>query len=447
MPPGDSGLPLFGHLLYMLIEGPQAFKLKRFQKYGPVFTQNLLMSPSIVVTREEDARFWLTQERKGNLTPQLLPHFKNLLGEETIIMQASKNHRRLRRIFEPSFSPSAVQGYAETVDATTKSELKKWDARGDFCSSRDWAKLAMRLFFVCAFGEVNEDLLVTLDKQFSIWLEGFGAFIPFALPGTRLYSAHVAKKELMKILLRMINDFKAKNPAGSHGAENNMMGRLCYGVDDEGKTLNDNQLVTNIQFVLFAGHDTTKGSFCAFAYFLTEHPKIRNMLIDEVKTFSEPLDVDQLKAAPVLNAFMAETWRIVAPLDSHNLSAAKDFEFKGYKIKQGTGVSIDIQAYNVQDGGTYKDPMEFRIERWLPQDHPLHNPKYFQEGVDYNIMSTKYRAFNMGSHTCLGAHFAKLEARIVLTRLLQNYDMEIRNNEMTYIPMMQYSNDFKLTKR
>jgi cytochrome P450 len=47
----------------------------------------------------------------------------------------------------------------------------------------------------------------------------------------------------------------------------------------------------------------------------------------------------------------------------------------------------------------------------------------------------------------LGGHFAKLEARIVLTRLLQTYDMEIRSQELVEFPLRQYENEFKLVCR
>jgi cytochrome P450 len=449
LPPGDSGGPLFGNMLQVVGRGPRAMKLDLFRKYqSPLVTINLLMIPAVLVKDDEDVRWWLIQERKGgSVIPQLMPHLMKLLGPEAIMMQHSASHRRLRKIFEPSFSPLAVRGYAETIDATTQAELKKWCAKDDFCSSKDWAILAMRLFFVCAFGKVEEALLEKLSRSFHTWSEGFSSKIPFVLPGSKLQKAYVARAEMLQILQNMVNDFKKTNPPGSPGADNSMLGRLCYGVDEDGKPLSDSQLTCNILFILFAGHDTTKGSFCAFAYYLTEHPKIKSILLEEAKTFSEPLDVDELKAAPLLNAFLAETWRLVPPLSSHNLRTITDIEYKGYKLRKDTLVCLDIHAFNVMDEDRYPDPWEFRLDRWLPKDHPLHNPKYFQEGVDYNVPSTKYRAFGMGGHMCLGAHFAKLEARVALTRLLQQYEIEIRNNGLIVMPLLQYNNDFKITRR
>ena len=70
-----------------------------------------------------------------------------------------------------------------------------------------------------------------------------------------------------------------------------------------------------------------------------------------------------------------------------------------------------------------------------------------REEIDYNTMSSKFRTFNLGPHMCLGGHFAKLEVRIVLTRLFQKYSLEIADKRLIMFPTKQHLNDFKLTKR
>ena len=245
----------------------------------------------------------------------------------------------------------------------------------------------------------------------------------------------------------MINDFKKENPPDSDVGQNSLMGRLCYGVDDDGKTLTDDQLTTNLSFLLFAGHDTVKGSFCAFVHYLKEHPKVHRLLEEEVRQFSEPLDPAELKAAPILNAFLAEVWRLVPPLDAHVVKATKELKYKNYVIPKDVVCVMDIQVHNIMNESRFPDSTSFRIERWLPKDHPLYDPKYYAEGIDYNVMSVKYRTFSMGAHMCLGAYFAKLEARIVVSRLVQNYNFELFNDHLQAIPLRQYVNGFKLTKK
>ena len=448
LPPGNSGYPIIGHLVAWMTN-PRKFMTAKAEKYGLPYTANFLMGPAIVFSSDEDIQWCIVQERKGLLVPNFPDFMENLLGRESITFQSSRDHRRLRRIFEPSFSPKAVETYVQTMDGIAKEELEKWCTRrkNEHCTSDDWALLAMRIFMKCALGSVDETLLERLSSLLSTWFNGFMG-LPIAVPGTALYEGNVAGDKALRLLQQMVDAFKSENPPGSPGAENSMMGRLCYGVDDDGKTLTDEQLVTNIRFIMFAGHDTTKGSFSAFLHFLSGNPKLQAALREEVSGFSEPLNSDELKAAPLLNAFFAETWRMVPPTDSHGTVATVDLEYKGYKIRKGVNVIADITYDCVTNEHRYRDPQEFHVERWLPKDHPMHDSKYYVgDTVDYNSLSNKFRAFAFGMHSCLGVQFAKLESRIVMTRLLQTYDLEVLDSKLIPAPLLQYNTDFKLTKK
>merc|ERR1711933_320659 len=83
----------------------------------------------------------------------------------------------------------------------------------------------------------------------------------------------------------------------------------------------------------------------------------------------------------------------------------------------------------------YKGAGDFRFERWLPKGHPLYDAKYAnKESIDYNVMSSKFRSFNMGKHMCLGGHFAKMNVRISVSRILRSYKVEVRNEKYMRFP-------------
>ena len=120
---------------------------------------------------------------------------------------------------------------------------------------------------------MDKSFLEKLSELFATWLAGFGSIVPYPIPGNCMYKGLQAQKELDSLLQKLIDDFKSKNPKGSScsssGAANNdcMLGRLCYGgsendadSDDDNSLITDRQLVTNLRFILFAGHDTTKVS-------------------------------------------------------------------------------------------------------------------------------------------------------------------------------------------
>jgi cytochrome P450 len=139
---------------------------------------------------------------------------------------------------------------------------------------------------------------------------------------------------------------------------------------------------------------------------------------------------------------------MAAPLAQHVMTATEDVEYKGYRLRKGIFVISDIQAHNKMNNALYPKANEFHFARWLSKGHRLHDPNVANtEEIDYNVMSTKFRTFNIGPHMCLGAHFAKQEVRIVVTRLMQSYTLEVRNETLKTFPLKQFLNEFKLVKR
>ena len=71
----------------------------------------------------------------------------------------------------------------------------------------------------------------------------------------------------------------------------------------------------------------------------------------------------------------------------------------------------------------FSNASEFCVARWLPSDHPfLYDASLHKAKIEPNSMSPNFRSFNTGPHICLGSPLAKLEARSIVTRLLQQCD-------------------------
>jgi len=180
-------------------------------------------------------------------------------------------------------------------------------------------------------------------------------------------------------------------------------------------------------------------------HYLNENPVITKAMIEEVKSFQEPLDFDELKNAPILNAFMAECWRLDPPVTSTFRRLTEEQEHKGYTLRKDSLVTLNILLCT-RNEQIYKQPEEFQIDRFLPRDHPLvQDSSLHAEGVDYNALKANYPVFGGGIHSCIGHYFAKLEMRILLARLLQEYDLQLQNVEKVTFPVNGFKNEFKLT--
>ncbi len=61
----------------------------------------------------------------------------------------------------------------------------------------------------------------------------------------------------------------------------------------------------------------------------------------------------------------------------------------------------------------FRDPDKFVPERWLGDEHFKHDRK------------KALQPFSLGPRNCIGLHLAYAEMRIILARLIWNFDMEL----------------------
>ena len=163
--------------------------------------------------------------------------------------------------------------------------------------------------------------------------------------------------------------------------------------------------------------------------------------MSEVSSFKVPLDFDELKNAPVLNAVMYEAWRIDPPVVGAFRKSTRELSYKDYIFPKGSIFQYQIiLAYN--DDQEFRDAStEFKIQRFLPLDHPLADPDWF-----VNTQGS-FPVFGGGSHVCLGRAFAHMELRILLTNMYANYIVEVRNDNKVFMPINCWSVDFRLTAK
>lgn len=108
---------------------------------------------------------------------------------------------------------------------------------------------------------------------------------------------------------------------------------------------------------------------------------------------------DLLRADPSLvPRAVEEALRFVSPVLSIGRVAMEDFELRGVAIREGDVLQPAVIAAN-RDPEVFSDPHAFDITR---SPNPM-------------------LSFGGGSHVCLGQHIARLEARVLLARMVERW--------------------------
>jgi cytochrome P450 len=162
--------------------------------------------------------------------------------------------------------------------------------------------------------------------------------------------------------------------------------------------------MTDIDFGSFfvqlvtAGNDTTKTMMSMGTHQLVLHPDQMQALRDT--------------PALIPNA-VEEMLRFCNPLHYFRRTATRDVELHGKEIKAGDKVAMYYTSAN-RDEDVFTDAQTFDIAR-TPNPH---------------------LSFGIGAHFCLGAHLARLEARVFFEELLSTF----RTIELTGEPAKVRSN-------
>jgi cytochrome P450 len=178
-----------------------------------------------------------------------------------------------------------------------------------------------------------------------------------------------------------------------------------------GQTLSDDDICNELLVFLGAGHDTTATTLTYAMWALGTHPDIQEKVAAEVAAIGDreltPDDVVQLGyTIQVLH----EALRLCPPAAILGREAVQDIEVDGYRVKAGTLVLYGIYAVH-RDPSLWEDPLVFDPDRFSPEQAKRRG-------------RWQYVPFGAGPRSCIGDHFAMLEATLALATIIRRAEIQ-----------------------
>lgn len=310
--------------------------------------------------------------------------------EGLLINLDAETHRRVRGAFTRPFTRHAVERDVTALVAGVVDEL--FAALPDE-GEVDWiAAVAGALpgrVFQSLFGLPADGLerLLELLHQDTVAID-------VLLSPTLVSPADLATAQRAFLQLRRELDALARHRQGQGGGD-----LLSFLVDQhDAGHLTWDDVLTQAMEALAAGTSTTM-----------------TLIAGMIEAFAtHPTEWDRLRADPTLvGPAVEEALRWVSPALSMGRVAMVDFSLHGREIARGDVLQCGVLPAN-RDPQVFRDPHAFAITRsaWPRPDGKKGAPG--QAGA-------AHVAFGGGTHVCLGAHVARLEARLVLERLRERY--------------------------
>ena len=410
LPPGPDGLPLLGNTLS--IAGNTFGFYDELAAYGDVVTYTVagqrfvtLLHPDHVeralLHDFETFRKWSGQEFGIDLAP------------DGLLFAEGEQWRRQRTSIQGAFTLDRIESYTDAMVEYAGRTVDGWDDGETVAVDRAFSRLTLRILARSLFDlDIGDDEGV-VTRTADVLNERADArnlqvFLPQWVP-TPLNRRFERAMADMEDLVAELIDERREDP----GEYDDLLSLLLTVEDDEGRHLSHEELVDNMVTFLFAGHDTTSLALTYTFLLLSTPPEARERLDREHDAVlgGDPPELDDLDDLAYTEKVIKESLRLYPPAYVLFRQAAADVAVGGYRIPEGTIVTLPQFRLHV-DPRFWDEPDAFRPERWT-------------EEMEADLPDYAYFPFGGGPRHCIGMRFAMTELKHLVPTIAQRVDFDL----------------------
>ena len=412
-PPPRNPLPLRRQLsvIRAFHTGPEILR----DAGGPVTLLHLgppSLAPKVVVaTSPEAARDVLSHTPEYLERTSVHDEMRNLLGPNLFDMRYPQWLPR-RRVLQPIFTKQHVHRFAEHMAEVADSVARRWPDGGRIDLDAEARRVTLGALGRSVLGldlESHTDAVAEPVRAVSYYIADRGANplrAPRWLPTPARRRARAASASLHRLAGQILQACRADPDRDAP-----LVQALIAAKDPEtGRELSDAEIRGELVIFLIAGHDTTSTTLSYALWALGHHREIQDRVRAEVTALGDraltPGDVPDLRyTITVLN----EALRLCPPAPVVPRTTLRDIQVGGYRVEAGTELVVGISALH-RYPALWDRPLDFDPGRFDPQNTAVRD-------------RWQYLPFGGGPRSCIGDHFAMLEATIALATITRSIEL------------------------
>lgn len=346
------------------------------------------------------------------------------LGQGLLNMD-DPEHAWHRKIWNPAFSRAYMERYVPIMQQVIAERTASWgedrvvnvhdEARE---IAFDVAAIALAGFKSGAEMDRVRELFYTMLHTFNKGKESWSQFKK---------RRKRAGRELKALLLQLINE-RRRQPAspftavdaaqgasgmGGASAEGDVLGMIVHAVGEKG-ALSDEQILSHLNILLVAGHETTTTLSAWSLYLLATQPDQRARVLAEVDRLlgNQPtISFSLTQQMSTLDHFVREVGRLYPPVINVPRGVLQPFDFEGYTITPGRRIRLALAATH-RLPHVFANPNDFDPDRFAP-------PREEDKKTRYSLVT-----FGAGARICIGINFAQTEVKLLIAQLLRTFDFQ-----------------------
>ncbi|MFJ9812303.1 cytochrome P450 [Streptomyces sp. NPDC101158] len=426
--PGPRGVPGLGNLPEFG-KDPLAF-FERLRERGDFVRWRFGRTPALFIAHPETVGELLTEVERTFDQPDLGIAFRTLLGDGVVVSKGA-DWRRKRSLVQPSVRPRQVRSYAATMAECAVDLAGRWSDGDRVDVKKEMAALtqliAVRTIFgvdTAADAEAIGRAMDVAQHEIGAEFSGIGAILPDWIPTP----GRARIKRATAVIDAEVSHVVARHRDGD-GERPDLLSRLLAARDETGTPLSDREIRDETVTLYIGGHETTSSTLVWAWYLLSRNPRVADALgteLDRVLGDRDP-GFDDYAELAYTQAVVKETLRLYPTIWLLTGIAKEGATLGGAPVAPGTRV-WSSQWATQRDGRWFRDPLEFRPERWLPAKDGG------TEGETEEIPEYAWYPFGGGPRVCLGTRFAMVEAVLILAVVARRFRLDLDAEEVLPVP-------------
>lgn len=427
-PPAPTGLPILGNAVGFARD-PFGFTVDAVAEVGDAFRIDLPVGDRYVLAHPDHAERVLVTERDAFEKTEDFP----LAFGDSVIAVGGDDWREQRDFLDPFFFASRIESYLPTMREQIVRRVDAWVDGEEVpilsaMQGLTFDILATTLLGIDA-GADRDDLRAAAD-DLNAYFEPATWMLPDWLPTPSRRRFDAAKATLRTEIRSLLADAEsegedaadAERPPGVGLVETLAAGLGGDAADRADYPRDRDAAVDQLIGLVFAGHETTALALTFALYCLAEHPETARRVEAELDDVvgPEPIGWEHLDDLPTLDRVVDESLRLYPPVHALPRETTRPVTFGDDVVPEGAEVLVSVFAMH-RDERFWEQPSTFDPTRWRDRDRT----------------ADAYLPFGAGPRRCLGATFARVEARVALAELLRRFRFErVEDGALSLSPQM-----------
>lgn len=420
-----GSLPVFGHLR-QLRRDPIGLMRRVAEECGELGEFRIGPKRVVLMTGAEAQEAFFRAPEDQLDQAAAYPFMTPIFGKGVVF--DAPPERRAEMLHNHALRDSYMRGHAETISDEVDRITADWGDTSPEAGEIDlldfFAELTIYTSSACLIGKpFREQLTGEFAELYHHLEKGTDpiAYVNPYLPLPSFRRRDKARERLVELVQEIMDVRRADGHAPSEEGGDLLDVMMSLKNDDGSYRFDANEITGMFISMMFAGHHTTSGTAAWTLIELLRNPRYMaevQVELDELFADGESVSYHALREIPKLEGAIKEALRLHPPLILLLRVVEEDLHFRDWTVEAGKLVGASPAISN-------------RMPEHFPNPDAF-DPDRYTEGRQEDRQLFAWIPFGAGRHRCVGAAFAMMQLKAILSSLLSRYEFEMVQPSDTY---------------